>query len=145
MCTFLIAFFCTIYYTYYENRKVEFYMFSNMSFGILSMIYILFLMWAFFRKSHIESVELKIFKKLLVTCFVGLFSEFILNITIIYFSIDTFFTVFLAKAFLIFFVVFPLFILGYVVTIAKGEDFYLKNSKKLSGNAGHFPPTLQGT
>ena len=107
-------------------------MFSNMSFGILSMIYILFLMWAFFRKSHIESVELKIFKKLLVTCFVGLFSEFILNITIIYFSIDTFFTVFLAKAFLIFFVVFPLFILGYVVTIAKGEDFYLKNSKKLS-------------
>ena len=34
-------------------------MFSNMSFGILSMIYIVFLMWAFFRKVHIQSLELR--------------------------------------------------------------------------------------
>ena len=106
-------------------------MFSNISFGILSIIYIVFLMWAFFRKSHIESLELKIFKNLLVTSFVGLFMELLLNLAIIFLSESNIFTILLSKIFLIFFIVFPMLIFGYVVAISKGEEFYIENSKKL--------------
>ena len=106
-------------------------MFSNISFGVLSIIYIIFLMWAFFRKVHIQSLELKIFKNLLVTSFIGLVTELILSLSLFYSSATNPIVIFLAKLLLIFFIVFPMFILGYVFVIAKGDDFYNKNSKKL--------------
>ena len=105
-------------------------MFSNLSFGVLSIIYIVFLMWAFFRKVHIESLELKIFKNLLITNFIGLMMEFILNLSVMFFP-DTIITIILAKVFLIFFIVFSMFILGYVIVISKGENFYIEHSKCL--------------
>ena len=106
-------------------------MFSNISFGVLSIIYITFLMWAFFRKSHIESLELNVFKKLLVTSFVGLFLEFLLNLSIFFLVKDCIITLILSKVFLIFYVVFPIFIFGYVIIIAKGDEYYLQRAKKL--------------
>ena len=99
-------------------------MFSNISFGVLSIIYIVFLMWAFFRKVHIESLELKIFKNLLVTSFIGLITEFILNLCVMFCDEQSIIPIVLGKVFLVFFIVFSMFILGYVIVIAKGEEFY---------------------
>mgnify|MGYP003304373594 CR=1 FL=1 len=62
-------------------------MFNNMSFGVLSIVFLLILMWTFFRKKHIESIELTIFKYLLICCFLGLAIELFLNCSIIYFKL----------------------------------------------------------
>lgn len=89
-------------------------------------------MWAFFRRGHIRSLELNIFKKLLITNFIGLIVEFVLNLLVIYCSKDSIILFIFAKGFLIFFIVFSMLILEYVVVIAKGGNFYESNLKKIN-------------
>ena len=105
-------------------------MFNNMSFGLLSIVYILILMWAFFRKKHIKSVELNIFKYILIMNLFGLVIEFFLNLFIIYTPRDNFFIFFLAKLFNAYYVVFTMTFLLYVLSVCKSEEDYLKKRNK---------------
>ena len=104
-------------------------MFSNMSFGILSIVYILILAWAFFRKKHIKSVELNIFKYILLMNLCGLIIEFLLNIFIMFTPKDNFITFALAKIFNAYYVVFSMTFLLYVLSVCMPEDQYMKKRK----------------
>ena len=105
-------------------------MFNNMSFGLLSILYILVLMWSFFRKKHIESSELKIFKYLLIISFCGLLIELSINCSIYIFNWSNNITELISKLLLVYFVAFPLVFLVYVLSICKEKDIYEKNKKK---------------
>lgn len=105
-------------------------MFNNMSFGLLSILYILVLMWSFFRKKHIESSELKIFKYLLIISFCGLLIELSINCSIYIFNWSNNITELISKLLLVYFVTFPLVFLVYVLSICKEKNIYEKNKKK---------------
>ena len=104
-------------------------MFSNMSFGLISILYLLILLWAFFRKKHIQSIELNIFKCILVLNLCGLVTEFLLNLFIMYAPEGYFFTMFLAKIFNVYYVAFSMLFLLYVLSVCKSEEEYLQKRK----------------
>lgn len=107
-------------------------MFNNMSFGVLSTIYIIMLTWAFFRKKHIETIELKLFSNLIIVNLVGLLTELILNLCVIYLPPENVITLLIARTFLLYYLIFSELFLMYIFSISLSENNYKIKKRKIS-------------
>ena len=104
-------------------------MFSNISIGATSAFFMLILMWSFFRKKHIQSKELDIFKGLIVLNFIGLVLEIVLNVSILLIKQQNIIIDILGKLLLLYFLLFTSLFLLYAFTVSLKEETYIKNRK----------------
>ena len=104
-------------------------MINGVSFSVLSTIYMFLLIIIFFRKKHIQSTELKIFSILLVTNLIGLIIEVILSFFAIFTTEDSIFLNIIAKAFLLYYIIFTSFFIMYILQVLDAERYkkYKKN------------------
>ena len=107
-------------------------MFSNISIGATSTFFMLILMWSFFRKKHIQSKELDIFKGLIVLNFIGLVLEIVLNISILLIKQQNIIIDILGKLLLVYFLLFTSLFLIYTFTVSLKEETYKKNKNYIT-------------
>ena len=107
-------------------------MFSNISIGATSAFFMLILMWSFFRKKHIQSKELDIFKGLIVLNFIGLVLEIVLNISVLLIKQQNIIIDILGKLLLVYFLLFTSLFLIYTFTVSLKEETYKKNKNYIT-------------
>ncbi|MBE6158551.1 MAG: response regulator [Firmicutes bacterium] len=106
-------------------------MLSGFSITLTSLTFVLVLFFYFRSKQHIESVELKIFERLLNINIIGLVMEMLCNLSIRYMSANMLITTIINKLFLTYFIGFMLTLFVYVVSVCIKKENYQKNSKSI--------------
>ena len=94
---------------------------------IMSFFYTSFISLIYFRQKHIETIELKIFSKLLCANVIGLVIEMMAKISSLVLSTENLMTLILCRAYLIYLVWFSLFIAEYVYSVSvntKNSEVY---------------------
>ena len=97
----------------------------------LSLIYSLFLNVMFFSKKHVKTPEITAFKRLIVVNFFGVIAELGCFLTIINLGIDSMWSMFFCRAYLIYITVFNVLFFDYQYTISRGMDYYLKHMGRI--------------
>ena len=81
-------------------------MITTFFFIVMSMIYNIIISYLFFRKTHVNSPEIKIFGYLLITNFVGLFLELYNRVSITMLGANNIFIPYTCKLYLCYYIVF---------------------------------------
>lgn len=97
----------------------------------LSLIYSLFLNVMFFSKKHIKTPEITAFKRMIVVNFFGVIAELGCFLTIINLGVDSMWSMFFCRAYLIYLTVFNVLFFDYQYTISRGMDYYLKHMGRI--------------
>ena len=104
---------------------------SSVYFQIISLFYILMLIFVFFSKKRINSVENKIYKFLLLTNCLGLVLDILSVYTIKYKTEMPMFNYFVTKSYLIYLLTWISGFTAYIITLTKDETKHYQISKKL--------------
>ena len=104
---------------------------SSVYFQIISLFYILMLIFVFFSKKRINSVENKIYKFLLLTNCLGLVLDILSVYTIKYKSEMPIFNYFVTKSYLIYLLTWISGFTAYIITLTKDETKHYQICKKL--------------
>ena len=104
---------------------------SSVYFQIISLFYILMLIFVFFSKKRINSVENKIYKFLLLTNCLGLVLDILSVYTIKYKTEMPIFNYFVTKSYLIYLLTWISGFTAYIITLTKDETKHYQIRKKL--------------
>lgn len=104
---------------------------SSVYFQIISLFYILMLIFVFFSKKRINSVENKIYKFLLLTNCLGLVLDILSVYTIKYKTEMPIFNYFVTKSYLIYLLTWISGFTAYIITLTKDETKHYQISRKL--------------
>ena len=104
---------------------------SSVYFQIISLFYILMLIFVFFSKKRINSVENKIYKFLLLTNCLGLVLDILSVYTIKYKTDMPIFNYFVTKSYLIYLLTWISGFTAYIITLTKDETKHYQICKKL--------------
>lgn len=89
---------------------------------IISFIYISFVSIIFFRQKHVETIELRIFSKLLILNVIGLIAEMLAKATTLIISNESIITIAVCHFYLIYLVWFSIFMGEYVYSVSVNKD-----------------------
>ena len=89
---------------------------------IISLVYIGFVSIIYFRQKHIETVELKIFNKLIIANIIGLIIEISAKIATINLTTSHILTLIICRLYLIYLVWFAIFMTGYVYSVSVNSN-----------------------
>lgn len=97
---------------------------------IVSLIYLSFVSFVFFKQKHISTIELSIFSKLLCSNLFGLIIEIFAKLCTYYFSNESFITIIVCRIYLVYLVWFTIFMSGYVYSVSVNDNSEKDNRSK---------------
>lgn len=107
-------------------------MINNFSLILMSSVFILILLINYSRNEHIDTIELRLYRYLLISNFIGLILEMTCYLTIKYLDNSCLFTIIINKIFLAYYVFFTILLFIYVLIISldlKKFNMYKKEIK----------------
>ena len=99
-------------------------MVNSFSLILMSAVFILILLVYFINKSHINTLELRLYKYLLIVNFIGLLLEMLCIITIAYLPEYNALTIIVNRLYLLYFVVFTSIFSIYTLNVSRGKDVF---------------------
>ena len=97
-------------------------MVNSFSLILMSCIFIFILILYFISKEHLKTLELRLYKYLLISNFIGLLLEMLCTITIMYLPQYNPLTIIVNKFYLLYFVFFATTFSLYVYFVSEGKD-----------------------
>ena len=106
-------------------------MVNSFSLILMSSIFIFILILYFLSKEHLKTLELRLYKTLLLSNLIGLILELLCTLTIKYLPQYNMLTIIVNKFYLLYFVVFATTFSFYVYLVSEGKEKYGKMYKKI--------------
>ena len=110
-------------------------MINTFSLLLMCCVFIFILLVTYFRNKHVQTLELKLYGYLIFLNFIGLLLEMTCYLSIRYLEQESYFTYFVNKAFLSYYVVFILILFAYVLVISFGSEKFEKYKKNIINSA----------